>query len=187
MFAEEKYSSLEKPRVALVWATRKLRYYMLAYKVLLIARMDPLKYKFIKGKAIADHLAHCSPEEAEEIQGDFLDEDIMGIKVESWKMYFDRATNQNGSGIGVLLISLKGTHTPFFSRLNFPATNKATEYEACIMRLQVAPGLGVKELEVYGDSALIISQIQNRWKIKEERLMPYHECLHKWASKFNKI
>ena len=27
-----------------VWATHKLRYYMLAYSVLLIARMDPLKY-----------------------------------------------------------------------------------------------------------------------------------------------
>ena len=41
---EEKYSPLEKTCVALVWATRKLRHYMLAYKVLLIARMDLLKY-----------------------------------------------------------------------------------------------------------------------------------------------
>ena len=160
---------------------------MLAYKVLLIARMDPLKYlmekpvqdgkiakwvlllskfdnkyvtqKSVKGRAIADHLAHCSPEEAEEIQGDFLDKDIMEVEVESWKMYFDGATNQDGSGIGVLLISPKGTHIPFSSRLNFPATNNATEYQACIMGLQAALGLGVKELEVYGDSALIISQI----------------------------
>ena len=155
---EEKYSPPEKTCVALVWATRKLRHYMLAFKVLLIARMDPLKYlmekpvqdgktakwvlllsefdikyvtwKSVKGRAIVDHLVHCSLEEAEEIQGGFLDEDIMGIKVESWKMYFDRATNQNGSGIGVLLISPKGTHIPFSGRLNFPATNNATEYEA---------------------------------------------------------
>ena len=55
------------------------------------------------------------------------------------------------------------------------------------MRLQVALGLGVKELEVYGDSALIISQIQNRWKTKEERLMPYHECLQKQTLKFKMI
>ncbi|XP_075636683.1 uncharacterized protein LOC142608913 [Castanea sativa] len=176
---EEKYSPLEKTCVALVWTTQKLKHYMLAFKVLLIARMDPLKYlmekpvqdgkttkwKSVKGRAIVDHLAHYSPKEAEEIQGDFPDEDIMGIKLESWKMYFDGATNQNGSGIGVLLISPKGTHIPFSSRLNFPAI----EYEGCIMGLQAALGLGVKELEVYGDSALIISQIQNRWKIKEER------------------
>ena len=113
--------------------------------------------KSVKGRAIADHLAHCSPEEAEEIQGDFPDEDIMGIEVESWKMYFDGATNQNGSGIGVLLISPKGTHFSFFGILNFLATNNAIEYETCIMGLQAALGLGVKELEVYEDSTLIIS------------------------------
>ena len=100
---EEKYSPLEKTYVALVWATRKLKHYMLDFKVLLIARMDPLKYlmdkpmhdgkttkwvlllskfdkkhvtqKSIKGRAIADHLAHCSPEEAKEIQGNFTYED----------------------------------------------------------------------------------------------------------------
>ena len=107
----------------------------------------------MKGRAIADHLAHYSLEEVEEIQGDFPDEDIMGIEVESWKMYFDRATNQNGSGIGVLLISPKGTYIPFFRRLNFSATNNAIEYEAYIMKLQAALGL---ELEVDGDSPLII-------------------------------
>ena len=175
---------------------------MPAYKVWLITRMDHLTYlmekpmqdgkitkcvfflskidikyvtqKSVKGRAIADQLALCSPEEAEEVQGDYPDEDIMGIEVESWKMYFDEATNQNGSGIGVLLISPQGTHIPFFGRLNFPATNNTTEYEACIMGLQAALGLGVKELEVYGDSALIISQVQNKQKIKEERLTPYH-------------
>ena len=129
--------------------------------VLLLSEFN-IKYvtqKSVKGRVIADHLAHCSLEEAEEIQRDFSDEDIMGIEVESWKMYFDGATNQNGSGIGVLLISPKGTHIPFFSRFNFPTTNNATEYKACIISLRAALGLGVKELEVYGDSALIISQI----------------------------
>ena len=63
--------------------------------VLLLSEFD-IKYmtqKSVKGRAIANHLAHCSPEEAEEIQGDFLDEDIMEVEVESWKMYFDGATN----------------------------------------------------------------------------------------------
>ena len=72
---------------------------MLAYKVLLIAIMNPLKYlmenpvqdrktakwvllfsefdfkyvtqKSMKGRAIVDHLAHCSPKEAEEVQKTF--------------------------------------------------------------------------------------------------------------------
>ena len=102
---------------------------MLAFNILLITSMDPLKYlmekqiqdgkmvkwvllllkfdikyvtqKSVKGGAIADQLAHCSPKKAKEIQGDFPDEDIMGIELESWKMYFNGVTNQNGSGIGV--------------------------------------------------------------------------------------
>ena len=158
---------------------------MFAFKVLLTVRMDSLKYliekpmqngkvakwvlllsefdikyvthKSMNGRAIADHLAHYSPEEAKEIQGVFQDEDIMGIELRSWNMYFDGVTNQNGSGIGVLLISPKGTHISFSGRLNFPATNHATKYEACIMGLRVALSFRVKELEVYGDSALIIS------------------------------
>ena len=53
--------------------------------VLLMSKFD-IKYvtqKSIKGRASVDHLAHCSPKEAEEIQGDFPDEDIIGIVVES--------------------------------------------------------------------------------------------------------
>ena len=59
--------------------------------VLLLSEFD-IKYvtqKFVKGRVIINHLAHCSLEEAEQIQGDFLDEDIKGVEVESWKMYFD--------------------------------------------------------------------------------------------------
>ena len=56
-------------------------------------------------------------------------------------MYFYGAINQNGSGIGVLLISPKGTHIPFSGRLNFPATNNVIEYLACIMGLRAALGL----------------------------------------------
>ena len=44
MAYEEKYTTLEKTCVVLVWATWKLKHYMLAFKVLLMARMDPLKY-----------------------------------------------------------------------------------------------------------------------------------------------
>ena len=53
--------------------------------VLLLSKFD-IKYmtqKSVKRRAIADHLAHCSPEKAEEIQGDFPNKYIMKIEVES--------------------------------------------------------------------------------------------------------
>ena len=53
--------------------------------VLLLSEFD-IKYvtqKSKKGRVIADHLAHYSPKEFEKIQGDFPNEDIIGIEVES--------------------------------------------------------------------------------------------------------
>ncbi|MBI1572467.1 hypothetical protein IOK37_27170, partial [Escherichia coli] len=46
--SEERYTPLEKTCWALVWASKKLRHYMLAYSVKLISRMDPIKYLFEK-------------------------------------------------------------------------------------------------------------------------------------------
>ena len=45
---ESRYSSLEKACLALVWATQRLKHYMLAYQVWLLSRMDPLKSLFEK-------------------------------------------------------------------------------------------------------------------------------------------
>ncbi|XP_077249434.1 uncharacterized protein LOC143888974 [Tasmannia lanceolata] len=45
---EQKYTILEKTCLALVWATQKLRHYLLSNRVLLLSRMDPLKYLFEK-------------------------------------------------------------------------------------------------------------------------------------------
>ena len=69
----------------------------------------------MKGRAIVDHLAHCSPEEVEEIQGDFLDEDIMGIEVESWKMNFDGGNKSKRKlNWSSLDFSKKGTNSIFW-------------------------------------------------------------------------
>ena len=49
------------------------------------------------------------------------------------------------------------------------------EYEACIFGLKAAIDLGIKSLVVFGDSALVISQVKGEWDTKHPNLIPYKE------------
>ena len=83
----------------------------------------------------------------------------------SSRMYFDSVANHSGYGIGVLLISPHGDHIPISVRLAFsdrhPAMNNIVEYEACILGLKIALELGIRQMEVFGDSNLVLRQIQS--------------------------
>ena len=90
-----------------------------------------------------------------------------------WNMVFDGASNALGNRIGVLIISPKGCHTPFTTRLSFDCTNNMAEYEACIMGIKAAIDLRIKILNLYEESALVISQIKGEWDMKHPNLIPY--------------
>ena len=90
-----------------------------------------------------------------------------------WTMVFDGASNALGSGVGAVIISPNGCHTPFTARICFDCTNNMAEYEACILGLRAAIDLRIKFLKVYGDSALVISQIKGEWDTKHSNLIPY--------------
>ena len=78
-------------------------------------------------------------------------------------MYFDGAPNHFGYGISVLLISPHGDHFPRSVRLAFSdrhlATNNIVEYETCILGLEIALEFGIRQMEVLGDSNLVLRQI----------------------------
>ena len=121
--------------------------------------------KAIKGSAIADFLAERANEKYEPMSFDFPDEDLMAVlqieeeeslEEDGWRMYFDGASNALGRGVGAVLISPEGNHCSFTTKLSFDCTNNVTEYEACVLGLQAAIEKKIKELTVYGDSALVI-------------------------------
>ena len=106
---------------------------------------------------------------------DFPDQDLMAVlqieKEESseedgWKMYFDGASNALGHGVGALLISPKRNHCPFTTKLSFEYTNNVAKYEACVLGLQVAIEKKIKSLNVYGDSTLVICQLNGEWETR---------------------
>ena len=102
-------------------------------------------------------------------------------------MYFDGASNSLGNGIGAVIISLEGCHTPFTARLCFNYTNNIAEYEACIMGLKAAIDLRIKFLNVFRDSALVISQIKVEWDTEHLNLIPYKEHIMTLLQHFEEL
>ena len=144
--------------------------------------------KPIKGSVLTDHLAHRDVDDYQPMNFEFPDENIMLVtdyeepgldegpeKGSRWTMFFDGASNALGNGIGTIIISPEGCHTPFTARLCFNCTNNMAEYEACTMDLKAAIDLRIMFLNVFKDPALVISQIKDEWDTKHPNLISYKE------------
>ncbi|GKV11353.1 hypothetical protein SLEP1_g22617 [Rubroshorea leprosula] len=147
--------------------------------------------KAIKGQAIADHLAEHAVEDYEPINWDFPNKDILVVNAkfesDNWKLFFDRAVNQLGCGLGAVSVSPKGDHFPIAIKLDSACTNNIAKYEACIAGMHVALDMNIQDLEIYGDSALIIYQTNGHWQTKDPKLIPYHQYLETLTKKFRFI
>ena len=99
-------------------------------------------------------------------------------------MYFDGALNINGAGAGILFITPTKDKLRYVLRIHFPSTNNAAEYEACLHGLRIAVELGVKRLMVYGDSALVINQLNKDWFCSSEKMDAYYAEIRKLEGKF---
>uniref|UniRef100_A0A2N9F119 Integrase catalytic domain-containing protein n=1 Tax=Fagus sylvatica TaxID=28930 RepID=A0A2N9F119_FAGSY len=91
------------------------------------------------------------------------------------------------AAIGAVLVSPKGQQTPIAVKLGFDCTNNMTEYEACIVGLQAALEFGAYELEVFGDSLLIVSQTNGEWQARDPKLIPYQRYISRLVPKFKYI
>lgn len=66
----------------------------------------------------------------------------------------------------------------------FPASNDAAVYEATIHSLRIAVELGIKRLLVYGDSALVINQVNKDWDCNNDKMDTYVAEIRKLEAKF---
>lgn len=92
-------------------------------------------------------------------------------------MYFDGAVNKSGAGVGVIFFSPEGEWMLMSKKKDFKATNNMSEYEACIFGLEALIAMGVQQVEVMGDSMLVIYQVRNEWEVKEEKFKPYWQYI----------
>lgn len=213
---ELNYTPIERECLTLVFSTQKLRHYMLNKKTKLIAKIDPLKYllskgaltgrttkwvmllsefdieyvdrKAIKGQVIADQLIDAPLAGDHPILIELPDEFIMTIATSStWKLYFYGSCMQNGSGAGILLITPQGDCIPKSYKIDFSCTNNIAEYEALIIGLHLAIQWKIRELQVYGDSHLVIKQVNDEYQTKDDMLLPYRSMVEDLKKHFTTI
>ena len=134
---ECRYSTVEKLYLALYFSILKLRHYMLAYVVFIIAQTNFIKYmlskpilsgrmckwslvlvefhllyvpqKAVKGQALADFLA--------DHPYDDMPEEAQYVALVPWKCYFDGSRAEQGVGVGIIFESPQGVKTQLAFRV----------------------------------------------------------------------
>ena len=64
------------------------------------------------------------------------------------------------------------------------ATNNVAEYRALLLGIERAAALGATELELVGDSELIVRQVEGRYKVKDATMKELHAQVRKALAGF---
>jgi ribonuclease HI len=102
---------------------------------------------------------------------------------EHWVMYFDGSLKLEGAGAGVLLISPMGEQLKYVLQF-WKVSNNEAEYEALLHEPHLAVSLGIKRLPVYGDSAVVINQVNKSWDRNKGNMDAYCLEVRKLENKF---
>ena len=87
-----------------------------------------------------------------------------------WKVYVDEATNQKGSGVGLVLISPEKLVMEKLLRLGFSVTNNEAEYEALREGMSIVQKMGGKSATMFLNLRLVFGQVKGELEAKDERM-----------------
>jgi ribonuclease HI len=82
------------------------------------------------------------------------------------------------------LISPTGEQLKYILQIFWKVSNNEAEYEALLHGLHLAASLGIKRLLVYGDSAVVINQVNKSWDHNKENMDAYCLEVRKLENKF---
>ena len=100
-------------------------------------------------------------------------------------MYFDRSLMKTGAGVGLLFVSPLAVHMRYVIRIHFAASNNIAEYEALVNGLKIAIELGVRRLDVRGDSQLVINQVMKASNCHNPKMEAYCKEVRQLEDKFH--
>ncbi|CAN6547007.1 unnamed protein product [Malus baccata var. baccata] len=144
--------------------------------------------KAVKGQAIADFLTKHQESQSEVInvpgslevtsvwipprkdvsgKEDWVQQEIRrvtGLWITPWKLYFDGSHTQKAAGAGIVIINPQGVYHCYSFLLDYQEnTNNRAEYEALIIGLEILMDLGAAKVEIFGDSKLVINQLNGEF------------------------
>jgi hypothetical protein len=188
--SKTRYSKMQKLVYAILMTKRKLRHYFGAHPITVVSKYplgDVIQnpeaegriakwalelmgqnityapHRAIKSQVLADFVAEWT-----EIQTP-----PVSIEHETWTMYFDGSIMKEGIGVGLVFISPLGVRMEYLVRLHFSASNNTAEYEALINGLRIAVELGIKRLEIRGDSKLVVDQVMKDKNCMDPKMAAY--------------
>ncbi|XP_040364410.1 uncharacterized protein LOC121049974 [Rosa chinensis] len=146
--------------------------------------------KAVKGQAIADFLAHhpqleipvlkeleiaCNattrPDKAYIPEYEVWYQAT--IFLQPWVLFFDGSRTDALAGAGIVLENPAGDRFSYSFQFTFQCTNNQAEYEALIIGLEVLLEMGVRDVQIRGDSQLVINQLLEKYRCTSWLLIPY--------------
>ena len=76
---------------------------------------------------------------------------------------------------------------PYNFTLGDLCSNNVARYQALIIGLQMALEFGIKYIEIFGDSKLIINQLSYQYEVKHQDLKPYFSYARRLMDIFDSI
>jgi ribonuclease HI len=119
---------------------------------------------------LAEHIRQCS----EWTDAASTEQVVPGM---SGTLYCDGASrgNPGPSGAGVVILAENGEQIFELSRFLDNATNNEAEYKALIRGLSAAADIGIKRVQIFLDSELVVNQLLGAYKVRNPRLLQLFE------------
>ena len=81
---------------------------------------------------------------------------------------------KKGAGVGLVFVSPLRVRMRYMVRLHFPSSNNVAEYEALINGLRIAIELGIRHLDIRGDSQLVVNQVMKESSYHDAKMATYY-------------
>ena len=102
-------------------------------------------------------------------------------------VYFDGASrgNPGPAAVGWVIVTSDGIAGDGGERIG-TATNNQAEYEALIRGLEAAADYGLDEVDIRGDSELIVKQVRGEWDANDPQLREYRVRARQLLDRFDR-